>query len=256
MRAVIVDDDVHARSRLLHLCGRVADISVVAQAECGAAGIEAIQSCRPELLLLDIELRDMSGFDVLRSRDVCKDILVIMVTAHAEHALDAFEHEVVDYLTKPVEEQRFFDAIERARRRRSASAGWEDTEGVQGAQWTGAIATREPRILAEKAQRLYFIEATTVEYIECDGNYVMIHTGSDTYISRNTLKCMAQALAPLGFMRIDRSLLINLRRVIFAERLRQRGEIEFMLHSGARLVSGGGYRKVIVQALRQGLRHF
>lgn len=119
---MIIDDDAHARSRLRRLCGQHDDVSVVALVASGAEGIDCIRSCRPDLVLLDVELRDMSGFDVLRSPGVRGDVMAIMVTAHAKYALPAFEYELIDYVTKPVEPQRFCNALERVRRRLSTAA--------------------------------------------------------------------------------------------------------------------------------------
>jgi two-component system LytT family response regulator len=106
------------------------------------------------------------------------------------------------------------------------------------------------RLLAEKSRRLHFIEPSLIECIEADGNYVVVHTDTERFIARSTLKHLSVTLGPLGFLRIERSLLINLPRVAFIERLGG-GCYAFTLPSGRRLVSGVAYRKEIQQEIRR-----
>jgi len=235
MRVVIADDEPLARSRLADLCQQCSDLEIAAETASGMATIQAIQTHRPDLLLLDVELQDMSGFDVLAALDGTAPI-TIMVTAHREHAVQAFNVEALDFLTKPVDASRFEAAINRARRRLPQT-----------------LAARTPgsptRLLAEKSRRLHFIEPTLIECIEADGNYVVVHTDTEHYIARSTLKHLSATLAPLGFLRIERSLLINLPRVAFIEKLGD-GCYAFTLRSGRRLVSGVAYREGIQKEIR------
>ena len=111
-------------------------------------------------------------------------------------------------------------------------------------------APRAPRrLVGEKAHKLYFLETGKVDYIEADGNYVKIHVGENSYISRNTIKRLAETLAPAGFVRIERSLLVNLQHVAFAERLGH-GAFALTLTSGRRLTSTPTYRRGILEALQ------
>jgi two-component system LytT family response regulator len=240
VRIVIVGDEPLARSRLVHLCQEQADLQVVAQAASGADAIEAIKAHQPDLVLLDVELQDMSGFDVLRSLQSTDGPLAILVTAHPEHAMQALDSDAVDYLTKPVDGHRLGSAIGRARNRLSL-----DRSGSTG----GLSSLRQ--ITGEKAHRLYFIDVETIDYVESDANYVALHIGDDRYRARNTIKHLAGVLAPAGFVRIERSVLLNLRRVAFAERL-DRGAFVFTLRNGHRLVSSSTYRKGILEQIRRG----
>jgi two-component system, LytTR family, response regulator len=240
MRVVIVDDEPLARSRLVHLCQEHAGVQVVAQAASGADAIEAIKAHRPDLVLLDVELQDMTGFDVLRSLESRDGPLAIMVTAHPEHAMEAFDSDAVHYLTKPVDGRRLTNAIIRARSRLSLERGGP-----------GAGVNSLRQITGEKAQRLYFIDVETIDYVESEANYVALHVDDERYLARNTMKHLAGVLGPLGFVRIERSLLINLRRVAFAERL-DRGAFVFTLRNGRRLVSSSTYRKGIMEEIRRG----
>jgi two-component system LytT family response regulator len=239
MRVVIVDDEPLARSRLVSLCEQQGDLEIVAEAGSGAAAIEAIRAYQPDVVLLDVELQDMSGFDVLKSVEGSDEPLAIMVTGHTQHAMRAFDSDVVHFLAKPVDGQRFGDAIVRARNRLS-----------QERPSAPALAAAPPQqIAAERTHRLYFLEPESIDYIESEANYVAIHVGEERYLARNTLKHLTDVLAPLGFVRIERSLLLNLRRVAFAERL-ERGSFAFILRSGRRLVSSVTYRKGILNEIR------
>ena len=116
MRAVIVDHEASARSELVQLCEQ-AGVEVVAQADSGASGIEVIRAHGPDLVLLEAELKDMSGFELLRTSEVYRqDVMAIMVTAQRQHARLALECRAIDFLTKPIERERFLSAIARVRR--------------------------------------------------------------------------------------------------------------------------------------------
>jgi two-component system LytT family response regulator len=252
MRVVIADDEPLARGRLAQLCRERSDLQVVAEAASGSETIRAIQTHHPDLVLLDVELQDMTGFDVLAALDGNAPI-TILVTAHCESAVQAFEVEALDFLTKPVDECRFEAAICRARHRHPQTLAADWCERMTAALRTAVDRpTRMPaaptQILLEKAQRLHFIDTATIECIESDGNYVIVHTDAERYLARSSLKQLAVTLAPLGFLRIERSTLINLRRVAFVEK--DDNCYAFTLRSGRRLVSGVTYRKRIRREIR------
>jgi two-component system LytT family response regulator len=255
MRTLIVDDEPLACARLSRMCRQRPELQVVAEASSGAAAIAAIRAHHPDLVLLDVELQDMTGFDVLRALDIDQDPIAIMVTAHPEYALQAFASEAVDFLTKPVDAERFASAIARARRRVTPSLPAPASGGGFGGGRTALtgerLAAPQARLVGERAHRLYFLEVANVDYIESDGNYVIIHCGDERYISRNTLKHLSAALAPLGFLRIEKSLLINVRRIAFAERIGQ-GEFAFTMRGNQRLVSSRSYRRAIIEEIRRG----
>ena len=252
MRVVIADDEPLARSRLARLC-QDSDLDIAAEAASGAETIQAIQTLHPDLVLLDIELQDMSGFEVLAALDGATPI-TIMVTAYREHALQAFDVEALDFLTKPVDAGRFAAAIDRARRRHPRAWATHLREHMTAAMRAALDEqTRLPgsrtRLLAEKSQRLHFIETAIIESIEADGNYLMVRTEAERYIARSTLKHLSVTLAPLGFLRIERSLLINLLRVASIEKLGG-GCYAFTLRSGRRLVSSPTYSSGIQREIR------
>lgn len=243
VRVLIVDDEFLARACLTRLCAMHPDVQVVGEAESGGRAIELIRSRQPDLLLLDVELVDMSGFDVVSRAAPAGGPLVIVVTAHPEYASRAYEIAATDCLTKPVHPERFAVAMARARERRSvANFARPDAVGAQPLSL---------RLIGEKSRRLYFIEACDVDYVESDANYVVFHVGESGYLARNSIKHLNRVLGPLGFWRIERSLMVNMSRVEFAERLGN-GRIVFTLRGGRRLVSSMSYRASILRELRRG----
>jgi two-component system LytT family response regulator len=232
MRTLIVDHEPCVRETLRNLCESDDSIDEVSEAESGVTAIRMIRARRPDLLLLDVELSDMTGFDVLRSLNDARRPPVIMVTAHEQHAVEAFRIGAIDYLTKPVNADRFATAIKRVHERRKS----ESTD-VQGLIAANSPRRSSPvRLIGENSHRLYFLAVDEVDYIESCGNYVLIHVGTQKYIRRDTLKRLAVELRDAEFEWIGRSTLVNLARVAFAERL-DHGALAFTLKSGARLIS-------------------
>jgi DNA-binding LytR/AlgR family response regulator len=113
------------------------------------------------------------------------------------------------------------------------------------------VQTGLPQITGEKAQRLYFIDVETIYYVESEASCVAVHVDDEKYLARNSLKHLAGVLEPLGFVRIERSVLLNLRKVAFAQRL-DRGAFVFVLRNGRRLVSSSRYQKGILEEIRRG----
>ncbi len=242
MKLLIVDDEPLARSALIQLCNRTADLDVVGEAESGVAAIDAAGKLHPDVMLLDVGLPDMSGFDVLRVARSERRPLGIMVTAHADHAAAAFELGAVDYLVKPVSAGRFAESMERARQR-VASRG-----RPQPGHENGANGSAFKLLIGEREHRLYPMNADSVDYIESDGNYVTLRSGTAKYISRDSLKRLSVDLAGHGFLRIERSLLVNVRAVVYVEPV-GRGTFAFTLSSGACLHSSASYRDAILRIL-------
>jgi two-component system, LytTR family, response regulator len=232
MRALIVDHEPHGRTALRRLCEADASIAEVTVAESGAEAIEIIRLHAPDLLFLDVELKDMTGFEVLRSLRG-NGPAVVMVAAHENHAFEAFRSGAIDYLTKPVGADHVATAIERAHQRQRATHKPRETvkslDGDRRAQ---------PAMLltAENSHRLYFIAVEDIDYIESCGNYVLIHVGDRKFVRRDTLKRLATELKDLRFEWIRRSILLNLSQVAYAEKL-GRGALAFTLHRGTRLAS-------------------
>lgn len=251
MRLLIVDDESMTRSTLAHLCRHSAEVDVVGEADCGSAAISAAQRLRPDLMLLDVRLPDMSGFEVLRAARRCGTPLGIMVAAQAEYPSTAFEAGVVDYLLKPIVAARFAESLHRARQHCHANPV-SLREPASHPEVPVTEAPREARssqlLVGERERRFYVLKPETIDYIESHGNYVKFHTGSTEYICRDSVKRLAPALAHSGFLRIERSLVINTHAIHYVQRM-GRGTYAFTLVSGACLHSGPAYRQDILRVL-------
>ena len=251
MKLLIVDDEPHARSALVQLCERSHDVRVVGEAESGIAGIDAAEKLRPDVMLVDVELPDMTGFEVLRGARTKRRPLGIMVTSHADHAVTAFAEGALDYLVKPVSADRFAESIERARQRCEAArpSAIPARSGIGHAGRANAlVAAPFKMLIGEREHRLYPLNVAGIDYIESDGNYVTIRSGSSDYISRDSIKRLSEELAEAGFIRIERSLLVNIGAVQYVESI-GRGTFAFTLICGSCLRSSASYRDSILRVL-------
>jgi two-component system, LytTR family, response regulator len=253
MKLLIVDDEPRARAAVAGICARTTNVDAIAEADSGTSAIDAMQKMQPDLLLLEIDLPDMTGFDVLCAARRDNNPHAIVVSAHSEHAIKAFDVGVNDYLLKPVNATRLVASIERAARERSncvprqfLPSASPQSRTISELQWTYGAAL--PLLIGEREHRFYPLEPRNVEYIESQGNYVKLHTAKLTYISRDSIKRLAPNLTNLGFVRIERSLLVNLRAVAFAQR-RGYNSLVFTLLSGKQLRSSITYRKDISKAM-------
>ena len=189
-------------------------------------------------MLLGVDLPDMSGFDLLRA--VATDVrpLGIMASNYAGHATRAFEEGAFDYLVMPVAAERFDRAMTRARHQLNYALS-----GL------GRAIPNPPRFLVgERLRRLYPLDPRSIDYIESDGNYVTLRAGKEEYLSRDSIKRLALQLADLGFIRIERSLLVNAAAVAYAE-VAGHGTFVFTLASGVCLHSSAAYRDAILRVI-------
>jgi len=249
MDLLIVDHEPAARVGLKKLCERVPDTHVVGEAGTGAKAIEAVEILRPDLMLLDADLPDMSGLDVLRALRQRHRRRTILLTTNAQDAPGAFAAGAIDYLVKPVNEAAFSASILRARTRRRPhpAAAPRLRTAMTAAPHDGGV--RRPLFLVgEREHRLYPLDPFEIDYIESAGNYVTYHLAGIEYIARDSIKRLGEVLVAAGFLRIERSLLLNVRAIAYAQPLGH-GSFVFTLVSGAHLHSGHAYRDTILAAL-------
>jgi two-component system LytT family response regulator len=236
MKALVVDHEPQGRAALRRLCEADPSIDEVTEAECGATALEMIRANQPDLLFLDVQLKDMTGFDVLRSLNGAGRPAVVMVAPHENHAFEAFRSGAIDYLTKPVDAEHVATAIARAHQRHDLTLTSTQRQDSIRSSYSTRRGQPPMLLMAESSHRLYFLAVEDIDYIGSCGNYVLIHVGSQQFVRRDTLKRLATALRDFGFEWIRRSTLINLSRVAFAEKL-GRGALAFTLNTGTRLVS-------------------
>jgi len=245
LRLLIVDEEPAARCALAQLCHQTTDLQIVGEVGSGGAAIDAVEDLAPDVMLVDVALPDMSGFDVLRLAGTSVRPLGITTSHQSEYAERAIAEGAVDHLVKPVSADRFEHAIGRVRQRCSIREAAERQLTGQMLRLLG----RPPKLLVgERQHRLYPLDIEKIDYIEADGNYVTIRVGNEEYISRDSIKRLATDLADFGFVRIDRSILLNIRAIHFAVPVGH-GTLAFTLSSGACLHSSKTYRETIVRML-------
>lgn len=241
IRTLIVDDEPLARERVRVFAEEEPDLEVAGECGDGAAAVEAIEALRPELVFLDVQMPRLNGFEVLEAIDVRPWPVVIFVTAHDTHALRAFEVSATDYLLKPYAQARFRKAVERARLQLKAirSTGADGPEQGPGVALQALLEQvrptgRAPRILVRTPDRIVFLKPEEVDHVEAAGNYLVLHAGKERHIVRETMTAMEARLSPAGFLRANRSALINLRRIREVQPL-PGGDHCVILQSGARI---------------------
>ena len=224
IRTIIVDDEPLGRSRLASLLEQEPDIDIVAQCGDGAEALAAISELEPDLLFLDVQIPELTGFELLASLDRLHPPVVIFVTAHDEFALRAFDVHALDYLLKPFDDERFQQSLARARvhledldastvRRRLLNF-LEDTNGMHANKRAGDPARRPlTRIVVKDGDRILFLKVDDIDWIEAADYYAKIHAQGVTYVIRETLANLELQLDPDRFVRIHRSTIVNLDRV-------------------------------------------
>ncbi len=236
IRAIIVDDEILAREGIKAFLAEEPDVEIAEECADGASAVRAVERHRPDLLFLDVQMPELSGFDVIEALDPEAMPLVIFTTAYDEHAIRAFEVNALDYLLKPFTSARFKKALQRARQQLALRSG-TGTDARLGTLLAGLrnLQPAAPRILVKSAEHILFVKAEEIDHVEAAGNYVILHVGKDRHIVRETMAAMEVRLSPLGFMRISRSAIVNLNRIARLEPLVAPGEFCLLLKSGARL---------------------
>ena len=233
MRVVIVDDEAIARRGIRSRLGRWPDVEVVAEARDAPAGVAAIREHRPDVVFLDIEMPGADGFSVLRELPQEQRPLAVFITAHEDRALDAFDVQALDYLLKPIDDERFTRALDRANRalaeRRDGALGrrlaamlaeWASERGSGGegmsesaARPTAPLARRDARVIVKDRGRVVLLDEDEVDWIEADGDYVRVHARGKGHLVRETLTATEARLTGSRFVRIHRSAIVNVGRI-------------------------------------------
>lgn len=212
MRAVIVDDEPLARQGLAaHLADR-GDVEVVASCADGFEALQAVRDHDPDLVFVDVQMPEMTGFDLVRRLDGEAMPAVVFVTAHDEFALQAFEAAAIDYVLKPLEEERIARAVERARRLVETPGGSRDAlrELLRRVRERTAAGRHASRLKVRTGDHIHFIRVEDVEWFESEGNYVVLHQRDGEARIRSTLTGLEEALDPDRFVRVHRSVIVNL----------------------------------------------
>jgi two-component system LytT family response regulator len=236
LRVLVVDDEAPARRKILRLLREESAVEIAGEADSGDAAVAAIRKHRPDLVFLDVQMPGLDGFGVIQSLNAAKVPLprVVFITAHDRFALRAFEVHAFDYLLKPVSEERFREALLRARIQHEQSPdGFASRLGAMLEQLQRERALPD-RLLVQEDSRAIFVPVKDILWVEADRNYVLLHCGKKTHTLRSTLDTLQSTLDPKLFVRINRGTLVRL------DAIRElvpwfHGEYKVMLHDNTEL---------------------
>lgn len=265
LRALIVDDEALARRGLALRLKALDDVEVAGECRNGREALTAIAELAPDLVFLDIQMPGMDGLDVVRELQAEALPLVVFVTAYDHYAVQAFDLHAVDYLLKPVEPERLAEAVARARSLRADReaarekarllelirtlsgrgehevAALLDEEGPTTARWPEKLVIRD-------GAETTLVPVDAIDWVDAAGDYMCVHAAGETHVMRTTMKALSSQLDPDRFVRIHRSTLVNVARVVKV-RNHINGEFFLSLDGGACLKMSRTYRDRIEQVL-------
>jgi two-component system LytT family response regulator len=254
MRVLIVDDEAPARETLRRFCAEESGLDVVGESDRGDDAIDKIRRLRPDLVFLDIQMRKLSGIDVVRQVGADAMPMTVFVTAYDQYAVEAFELNAVDFLLKPFSRERFHSTVERLRQRvtprdSEAMARWRVTLDLALRDFARE-GTRRQVVAVEQNGRHRMLEVSEIELVEAAGNYIVMQTrANEKFILRRRITDAEDWLDPGLFLRVHRSHVVNLRAI---REIVPSGNGDFLLtlRSGRVVESGRSYRHQVVELLR------
>jgi two-component system LytT family response regulator len=257
IRTIIADDEHLARKKLRLLLGAEPAVQVVAECQDGQETIDAVRAQKPDLLLIDIRMPDLDGFQVLKEIAPDGVPVVVFTTAYDQFAIRAFEAHALDYLLKPFEAERLHQAIERARAELLKFHNRDLTSRILQLLATDA----EPRIEAKQVDdrmvvraggKVVFLDVKEIDWIEAAANYVKLIVGRDSYLLREGIGSIAERLDPDRFVRIHRSAIVNVRKIKELQPC-DSGEYIAVLKNGKELSCSRGYRAELQRLISKAL---
>ena len=261
IRTILVDDEPLALQGLQLRLARHEDVEIVETCLNGREAIRAIKTQKPDLVFLDIQMPSFDGFSVVQGLMEVEPPLFVFVTAYSDHALRGFETGAVDYLMKPVDEDRLADTLERVRLRLAEKRAAEEVvqlkeviaehapeaaDALPDASDQPAASRYEKLINIKDRGQIFRVDVDTIERIDAAGDYMCIYTGDNTLILRETMKDLERRLDPRRFQRIHRSTIVNL-DLVKQVKPHTNGECFLVLDSGAQVKVSRSYRDVVAR---------
>ncbi|MEL7446367.1 MAG: LytTR family DNA-binding domain-containing protein [Pseudomonadota bacterium] len=260
IRTILVDDEKLATQGLQLRLEPFDDVEIIDTCSNGREAIRKIKTEKPDLVFLDIQMPGFDGFSVVKGVMEIDPPLFVFVTAYEEHAIRAFEANAVNYLMKPVDEDKLADTLERVRERIAQKKSTEEADKLKNvlAQVAPDRADEFCEAAAETAERfeklinvkdrgqIFRVEVESIEHIEAAGDYMCIYTGDNSLILRETMKDLERRLDPRKFQRVHRSTIVNLDQVRQVKP-HTNGECFLVLDSGAEVKVSRSYRDVVAR---------
>lgn len=249
IRTIIADDERLAREKLRIFLESELNVQIVAECQDGEQTVSAIRNCRADLVLLDVQMPVMDGFEVLKQLVPEEMPLVIFTTAYDQYALRAFEAHALDYLLKPFDHERLHHAIERARMELGRSHEREFTRRIL--DLLSYVRSEKPstapvdnRLVIRAKGRIIFLNSDEIDWIEASANYVRLNVGKESYLVRETIGRISDRLNPNHFVRIHRSTIVDVRKIKELIPVNS-GEYIVVLTNGKELSCSRGYRTAL-----------
>ena len=251
LRTVLVDDEPLALERLEFLLKDIASAHVVGTASNGREAVEQIEALKPDLVFLDVQMPEQNGLRVAATLDSADRPEVVFVTAFEHYAADAFEVEAADYLLKPVRFDRLWQAIERAKRRKYLRelAQRESEADARSQPVAQARSPHEDGIWVQTRSGAVFVPTETIDWIEAQRDYVMLHTATRSHIVRMSMRSLEETLDPAQLVRVHRSAFARPSNVVEVQRM-GRSVSALVMRDGAIIQVGPSYAKAIAERLK------
>ncbi len=260
IRTIIVDDEKLAIQGLQLRLEKLGDVEIVATCNNGREAIRKIKTLKPDLVFLDIQMPGFDGFSVVQGVMDIDPPMFVFVTAYSDHAVRAFEAQAIDYLMKPVEEERLADTMVRIRERMSHRKQSEEVERLREVINEVAPEAAENIANDEEMQagrfeqlinvkdrgQIFRVDVDTIERIDAAGDYMCIYTADNSLILRETMKDLEKRLDPRVFQRVHRSTIVNL-NLVRQVKPHTNGECFLVLGSGAQVKVSRSYREVVAR---------
>jgi two-component system, LytTR family, response regulator len=249
LRTTIADDEPLARERLKMLLAPDPDINVVAECRNGREVVKSLKAAKTDLLFLDIQMPGRDGFEVIEEIGPVNMPITVFVTAHNEHAVNAFEVHALDYLVKPIERKRLERTLARAKERVRLEESFAAREQISSAveALRQRVSRIEPpqRFLTRNGSAASVVSVNDIEWIEAADYYVCLHAGGKRHLLRESIRALETSLDPKKFTRVHRSAIVNLDHV---REIHRDGQAEgwVLLSTGARVrLNRNGWRKLV-----------
>jgi two-component system LytT family response regulator len=243
IRTLIVDDEPLIRRGLRDRLAEIDGIEIVGECANGTEAVERILSEQIDLVLLDVQMPDIDGLEVVRQVGPERMPLVIFVTAYDEYAVRAFELNALDYLLKPFDEERLRQSIARAAEKLKEQDQRALIERLQ-TLLTPRTASLQKRLTVKNDEAYEFVDIDSIDWAESANNYVQLHCGTKNYLMSETLNNLEKRLNPHGFVRVHRRHLVNARRIVAVHPMLS-GTFVLQLRNGVRIGTGRQYKDTV-----------